>query len=306
MASFKQLIAIVGPTCTGKTDLSIELAKKFQGEIIALDSRTIYKKMDIGTAKPTLRQQTEAKHHALDILEPTRFFTVSEYIEIARAAIEDIQGRGKLPIICGGTGLYARALLEGIQIPAVAPQPDLREELSHFADRNGNEALLRRLEKLDPTAANKLNVNDRRRVIRALEVCLVTGQTFSSLASKGNPPFRALWIGLKWNDRIAHKKLIAERLEMQLESGLLSEVQELWNEPQYRELLRNAVNYKEFIPYLEKTISLEDTRQQCIQDNYQLARKQMIWFGANSSINWLTLDDLDKFELLSKIIELWQ
>jgi tRNA dimethylallyltransferase len=262
--------------------------------------------MDIGTAKPTPKQQADAKHYALDILEPTRFFTVSEYVEVARPIVDDILNRGKLPIICGGTGLYARALLEGIQIPAVAPQPELREELSHFADKNGNDALLLRLNQLDPKAASKLNVNDRRRIIRALEVCMVTGQPFSSLAIKGTPPFRTLWIGLKWNDRAAHKKLIDERLEMQLESGLLSEVQELWKEPQYRDILRNAVNYKEFIPYLDKTVSWQDTRQQCIQDNYQLARKQMIWFGANSAIKWLVLDDLANFELLSKIMALWQ
>jgi tRNA dimethylallyltransferase len=306
MDSFKQLIAVVGPTCTGKTELSIELAKKLQGEVVASDSRTIYKKMDIGTAKPTPEQQHTIKHHALDILEPNRFFTVSEYVQIARPAINSILSAGKLPIICGGTGLYARALLEGIQIPPVPPQPDLRQELNDFAEKNSNEALYAWLNKLDSTTADRLNINDRRRIIRALEVCLVTGKPFSLLATKGDPPFQSLWIGLKWNNRSQHKELIAKRLYRQLDSGLLDEIKELWSEPKYRPLLSSAVNYKEFIPYLHKTISWEDACQQCIQDNYQLAKKQMIWFNANSSIKWLILDDSPAAALLSKALELWQ
>jgi len=304
MVSFRQLIAIVGPTCTGKTELSIQLAKELKGEIIALDSRTIYRKMDIGTAKPTPKQQEEIKHHALDILEPSRFFTVSEYVQVARAAIDDILARGKLPIVCGGTGLYAQALLEGIQIPPVPPQHELRLELNCFADRNSNEALHRWLSKMDAVAAGRLNINDRRRIIRALEVCLVTGQPFSLLSSKGEPPLQTLWVGLKWNSRSEHKKLITERLHKQLESGLLAEIARLWQETSYRPILSNAVNYKEFIPYLGRTQNWEDACQQCIQNNYQLARKQMMWFGARSSINWLILDDLPTSTRLSRILEL--
>lgn len=304
MVSIKQLIAIVGPTCTGKTELSLKLAEKLDGEIVALDSRTIYRKMDLGTAKPTLKQQKAIKHHALDLLDPNRFFTVSEYVQVARAAIDDILNRGKLPIICGGTGLYAQALLEGINIPPVPPQNELRQELNYFADKNSNEALHRWLLKMDAGAANRLNINDRRRIIRALEVCLVTGQPFSLLASKGDPPFHTNWLGLTWDNRLLHKKLIAERLQGQLESGLLEEVRSLWQEPQYRPILSNAVNYKEFIPYFDNTINRENACQQCIQDNFQLARKQMIWFRARPSIKWLILDDLSPKQLLQKALEL--
>jgi tRNA dimethylallyltransferase len=304
MPFLKPVLAIVGPTCTGKTELSIQLAKELSGEIVAADSRTIYKKMNIGTAKPTTEQQAQIKHYALDLLEPNRFFTVSEYVHAANRAIKSIQEKEKLPVICGGTGLYTRALLEGIKIPPVAPQEDLRTELNDFADKNGNEALHAWLNNLDSAAALRLNVNDRRRIVRALEVCLITGKPFSTLAEKIDPPYDTLWIGLKWTDNTKHKDLIARRLNNQLEQGLLDEVKSLWQELSYRKVLANAINYKEFIPYLEKSSSWIEARQQCIQDNYQLARKQMIWFNARHTINWLSVDELSVEQQLAKILEL--
>lgn len=299
-----QLIAIVGPTCTGKTELSLQLAEKLHGEIVALDSRTVYKKMDIGTAKPSLEEQRGIKHHALDILDPTRFFSVSEYVRVARPAIEGIIARGKLPIVCGGTGLYARALLEGIEIPPVPPQEELRKELNYFADKHGNGALHSWLNTVDPAAANRLNVNDRRRIVRALEVFLITGKPISVLASKGDPPFKTLWIGLSWRDRSLHKNFIAERLRLQLQKGLLEEVEGLWKEPVFHLIINNAVNYKEFIPYFAKNTNLENAYQQCIRDNFHLARKQMIWFRAHPSINWIALDDLHSQKPLADILHL--
>ena len=296
------VVAIVGPTCTGKTDLAIQIAQKFNGEIIALDSRTIYQKMDIGTAKPTPQQQKQIQHHALDILEPSRFFTVAEYVEVAQAAIDDILARGKLPIACGGTGLYARALLEGIQIPPVPPQPELREQLNDYALKNGNQELHRWLGRLDPLSASRLNVNDRRRVIRSLEVVLVTGQPFSALATQVEPPFQTTWIGLKWSDRDLHQKLISKRLDKQLADGLFEEVKNLWQATEYRDILASAINYKEFVPHIDKVISLEQACKQCIQDNFQLARKQMIWFRGRPQINWLILDGLAEEERINQVL----
>jgi len=297
-------IAIVGPTCTGKTDLSIKLAQRFNGEIVALDSRTIYQRMDIGTAKPTSKQQKTIKHHAINILEPNRFFTVAEYVKIATAAINDILSRGKLPILCGGTGLYARALLEGIQIPAIAPHPELREELNKLADSQGNRALHNKLAELDPVSASKLSLNDRRRIIRALEVSMVSKQAFSQLAKKGNPPYQTTWIGLTWQERALHKELITKRLNEQLAGGLLEEIEALWKNPSYQAIISNSVNYKEFISHLSKNESLEDACKLCIRSNFQLARKQMIWFRARSFVNWLLVDGRSSEEILSSAIKL--
>jgi tRNA dimethylallyltransferase len=285
------VIAIVGPTCTGKTDLSIAIAEKYNGEIIALDSRTIYRKMDVGTAKPSTEQQNRIKHYALDVTEPNRFFTVAEYSILAKEAMDTIIAKGKLPILCGGTGLYARAVLEGIQIPAIGPQIELRNELEEIANSKGNEELHVRLAKLDPIAALRLNINDRRRIIRALEVCMVSGKPFSEIAVQGDLPFDTTWIGLNWVNREIHKKIIAERLEKHLQEGLLQEVINLWQNKDYQSVLSNSVNYKEFIPYINKEESLEDARLQCIKSNFQLARKQMMWFRARPFIKWITLEE---------------
>lgn len=298
------VIAIVGPTCTGKTDLSIELARKFNGEIIALDSRTIYKRMDIGTAKPTHEQQNAIKHYALDIAEPDHFFTVAEYVKAANAAIENILSIGKLPILCGGTGLYARALLEGIQIPPVGPQTELRTELNEFAEEKGNEELYAKLTHLDPVSAARLSINDRRRIIRALEVTITTGQPFSQLATQGKPPYETTWIGLAWNNRQLHKELITKRLQQHLANGLLEEIEILWNNPGYQAVLSNSINYKEFIAHLNKSELLDEARLQCIQNNFQLARKQMMWFKARPFINWLGIDELSTQECLNKSLKM--
>ncbi len=298
------VIAIVGPTCTGKTDLSIELAKKLNGEIVALDSRTIYKRMDIGTAKPSTEQQNTIKHYCLDILEPERFFTVAEYVDEANKAIRTILTQGKLPILCGGTGLYARALLEGIQIPAVEPQSKLRNELNEFADEKGNEELHAKLATIDPDTANKLNINDRRRIIRALEVSMISGQPFSQLATQGMPPYSTLWLGLTWSNREKHKALITKRLQNHIAEGLLEEVQKLWQNAAYQPILSNSINYKEFIAYLNKTESLNESSEQCIKNNFQLARKQMMWFKARQFINWIAIDEISTQECFNKALKI--
>ncbi len=210
---------------------------------------------------------------------------------MAKEAINIIIAQNKLPILCGGTGLYARALLEGIQIPAVKPQAELRKELDELANEKGNPELHLRLSKLDPLSASRLNVNDRRRIIRALEVSLTIGKPFSQLAVQGEPPFNTTWIGLNWQDRELHKKIIAERLQTHLQAGLVEEVTNLWQNSAYRDVLNNSVNYKEFIAYIDGTESLDEACTLCIKSNFQLARKQMMWFRARNFIKWILLDE---------------
>jgi len=259
--------------------------------------------MDIGTAKPTKIEQEMVPHHLIDVLVPDRFFSVAEYKMTATCAIDDIVQRGKVPIICGGTGLYARALLEGIDIPSVPPQPELRQKLNCEANEKGNAYLLGQLKELDPLAAQRLNSNDRIRIIRALEVSLVSGKPFSSLAGKSEPLYDTHWIGLCMQDRALHKEMIAKRLAEQIAAGLVEEMRELWAKPPFQAVLRSAINYKEFIPCIEGKESLEAVESQCLLHNFQLARKQMIWFKANDKIQWFAMDEMDQDKIFAQIIE---
>ncbi|MBX9721112.1 MAG: tRNA (adenosine(37)-N6)-dimethylallyltransferase MiaA, partial [Candidatus Obscuribacterales bacterium] len=176
--SKQKVVAIVGPTCTGKTALSLAVGRQFPAEIIGCDSRNVYKYFDIGTAKPSAEEQAEIPHHLIDVAEPQEEFTAAEFARQASKAIDDISARKKIPIVCGGTGFYARALLEGLGIPDVPPQPELREQFK-LLEENDKGSLYRKLTELDPLTATRLNANDLFRVIRALEVCIVSGKAFS-------------------------------------------------------------------------------------------------------------------------------
>ena len=185
----RPLIALVGPTAVGKTALSLDLAEQFGGEIVSADSRLFYRGMDIGTAKPTRQERDRVAHHLIDIAEPDQTVGLAQFHELASTAIEIIHSRGRLPLLVGGTGQYVRAVLEGWRIPRVAPDPELRRRLQATADAAGGEALHERLASLDPTAASSIDPRNVRRVIRALEVCLVTGRAFSDQRGKRTPPY---------------------------------------------------------------------------------------------------------------------
>jgi len=298
------VVALVGPTCSGKTAFSLQLAEKLGCEIIACDSRTVYRGMDIGTAKPSPEEQRRATHHMLDILDPDRFFTVAEFKEKAEPILAKSVKEERAAIVCGGTGLYARALLEGIIIPQVEPHQELRNDLNMFADTHGNIALHRRLEELDAVSANRLSVNDRVRIIRAIEVSLIGGKPFSQAIAKEDSPFKTLWLGLFWQDREKHRDVIAQRFDQQIEDGLVKEIQNLYSHKQYEPVLNRAVNYKEFVPFLKEEVQLDQIRATCVLHNYQLARKQMLWFRANKQINWFAVDQLSPQNILEKVIDL--
>lgn len=302
-ASLPLVIAIVGPTCTGKTEVGIELALRLNGEVISCDSRTIYKRMDIGTAKPTASQQAQVKHHLIDIIDPDRFYSVAEYQSTAQIAAQGILAQKKIPIIVGGTGLYARALLQGMQPPPIPAQDELRRDLNKFADEQGNSSLHLKLKSLDPVTASRLKVNDRIRVIRALEVCIVAGRPFSELTGTSQSSFETIWLGLYWQNKRSHSEIVTNRLRKQLELGLLAEVEELWLQPNYRPVLKRAINYKEFIPYLEGSENLKLVQENCILHNLQLARKQLMWFKSNQAIQWFAVDDLGFTATLSGILD---
>lgn len=271
------------------------------GEIIACDSRTIYRHMDIGTAKPSRQEQAQIAHHMLDVADPDEVFTVAQYKSQASAAIDNIHSRNKLPIVCGGTGFYARALLEGLSMPEVPPNNELRERLKEFALAEGTQTLHQRLATFDPAAAAKIGVNDQFRIIRAIEVYETLGRPFSEVATKVPPPYETAWIGLTFKDRTLLKKLIGERVQAQIDAGLLSEIRGLLDRFGETQAILNGVAYKEYVPYLKNECSLDQAIETCIQNNYHLARRQLIWFRANSSIHWFNVDELQKGSLAEMV-----
>ena len=294
----------MGPTCSGKTALSLELAGQLNGEIVACDSRTIYRYMDIGTAKPSQGERSLIQHHMIDVVSPDENYTVAQYKVEAAAAIESILVRQKTPIVCGGTGFYARALLEGLDIPPVAPNEELRAELKAAAESQGNQVLQERLRLLDPVSAERIAVNDLFRLVRALEVCLTLGRPFSQLARRVARPYRTIWLGLTAEVRSNLHAAIKLRFKEQMRSGLPAEVTAVVGRFGLTRALANTVNYKEFIPEVSRALLPDEIEELCIRHNCQLARRQLIWFRANPEIRWLAVDMLDSKQLSKQALDL--
>ena len=282
------VLFIVGPTAVGKTRLAIALAQRLGGEIINADSRQVYRYMDIGTAKPTRAERSQAVHHLVDILNPDESFSLGSFLALARQAIGDIAGRGALPIVAGGSGQYVWALQEGWQTPTVPPDEDLRWEWEEWAAREGGDALYRRLGEVDPARAAELDPRNRRRVIRALEIYQVTGQRPSAYRRAGEPLPNCRIIGLTL-EREALYRRIDERVEGMLADGLVEESRDLADRG-YRlgERALACPGYRELGQYLEREISLSEAAQRTKFKTHRLARRQYTWFKAEDErIHWL-------------------
>jgi len=281
------LIAIVGPTAVGKTALALRLALDLPVEVVSADSRQVYRGMDIGTAKPTVEEQQRVKHHLLDIIDPDEPFTLAQYQEMAYAAIDDVHHRGCTPLLVGGTGLYVRAVLEGFSIPRVEPDKRLREELYAKAASNGHEVLHRRLRELDPVAAERIDGRNVRRVVRALEVCYLTGKPMSSLQQSSPPPYRVLQIGLIMSRDLLYQR-IDERVEHMLSAGLVGEVRSLI-ERGYGDNLpsMSGLGYRQICMHLRGDVSLEDAVVLIKQQTRRFVRQQANWFREDDPrISW--------------------
>lgn len=296
------VIAVVGPTCSGKTSLAIDLAKALDGEIIASDSRTIYKYMNIGTAKPTTVEQAQVPHHMLDIIEPDQVYTASQFKREAGEILSQLTVARKIPVVCGGTGFYIRALLEGLKMPEVEPQQEIRDELAQIAQEHGVEHLREILRQVDPLSAEKIGVNDRFRLIRAIEVSRVLNMPFSQAASREPVPYNIVWIGLTAARRELLKERIIERIDVQLQDGLLAEVQSIYTKFGATQALKNTVAYAEFIQHIDGTLSLGQAREETIKHSVALARRQLIWFRANTHMNWFAIDELDRKTIFEQCI----
>jgi tRNA dimethylallyltransferase len=296
------LLVVVGPTAVGKTALSVSLAEAVGGEIVSADSRQVYRGMDIGTAKASPEERARVPHHLLDVVEPDETLSLAQFQEMAYAAIGDILRRGRVPFLAGGTGQYVMAVVEGWQIPRVPPDADLRRQLYHQAEEEGAEALHARLGILDPVAAQRIDSRNVRRVVRALEVCLITGRPISELQRKSPPPYRILRIGL-WLPRPLLFRRIDQRVERMLAAGLEEEVRGLVAEGYGFDLAAmSGVGYGQFAPYLRGRATLEDVVREIKRTTRRFVRHQGNWFRQDDPhIKWFEALP-DPFPAVSELV----
>lgn len=286
-AKHSLLIVIVGPTAVGKTHLSLRLAQDFDGEIVSADSRQVYRGMDIGTAKPTPEERALVPHHLIDVVAPDEPFSLAQYQKLAYQAIGAILARGRVPFLVGGTGQYVRAVVEGWGIPRVPPNEQLRAELFRQAEVEGPWALHARLREVDPAAAERIDPSNVRRVVRALEVYLETGQPITELQRKKPPPYRILQIGLTMERQELYRR-IDERVDRMIEEGLVEEVRGLVERGYSYDLpSMSGLGYQQIGMYLRGLVSLEEAVQLIKHHTRRFVRHQYNWFRLNDeSIRW--------------------
>ena len=280
----RKLITIVGPTGTGKTALALALAQRIDGEIVGADSRQVYRHMDIGTAKPSAEERSRARHHLIDVAEPDEPFSLGSWLELAQAALEDVWTRGGRPMLVGGTGQYVWALLEGWRVPRVPPQPAFRRRM----ERRDAADLFEEVRRIDPTAAQRLDPSNRRRLIRALEVYEVTRRPISYWQAKEPPDFETLVIGLRLPRDELYRR-IDERVERMMAAGLTEEARNLLAMGYSRDLpSMSGIGYKEACAHLAGEMTLAEAAARIKTETHRLARHQNAWFkAADPRIHWL-------------------
>lgn len=285
----ERLLVIVGPTAVGKTDISIQLAKQFNGEIVSGDSMQIYKGLNIGTAKVTMEEMQGIPHHMIDIKEPNESFSVSEFQRKARSIITSINESGRLPILVGGTGLYVHAITHDYQFTNIGSDEIFREEMDAFAERYGNNALHNKLHELDPKSYASIHPNNRRRVIRALEVIKLTGKPFSDLQKKQEQSiYDAVFIGLTMERKVLYERINA-RIDTMVEKGLLSEAYNLYQKNLTNTQAAQAIGYKELFLYFDGTLSKADAIHLLKRNSRRYAKRQYTWFKNKMDITWFDM-----------------
>ncbi len=293
--SGRKLIVVAGPTGVGKTMLGVELAMRFDGEVINGDSRYLYRGFDIGTAKPSADEQQGVPHHLIDILDPADDFSLARYQELANAAIEDVLQRGRLPLLVGGTPLYVNAVIEGWRIPKVPPQPEFRQRLEREAEIAGVDMLSARLGEIDPIAAERSGAN-LRRIIRALEIFEVTGERMSDLEGKGPRPYQTLEMGLSLSRPLLHDRL-DRRVDDQVRNGLVEEVTGLLREGVPRDApAMSSIGYRQMLPFLDGDQTLDEAIAQLKHDSHRYVRHQETWLRRNRCLQTIDVSHPDWIE----------
>jgi len=281
------LVVILGPTACGKTSLSLALAETFSGEIVNCDSVAMYREFDIGTAKPSVEERTRAPHHLFDYVDPTEEVTAGEYARWARLVLAEIKARGRLPIVVGGTGLYLRALLEGL-FAGPRRSEELRERLRAGAGRRGSNYLHGILKRLDPTAGERIHPNDGPKLIRAIEVCLASRQKMGQMWKQGRDPlrgFRILRVGLDPN-RAALYERINLRAGKMFEAGLIEETQKLLAKYGDRARTLGSLGYKQAVQFLGGELRRDEALRAAQQAHRNYAKRQMTWFRREAEVKW--------------------
>ena len=294
------ILCLAGPTASGKTALAVELAKDLNGEVVSCDSMQVYRRMDIGTAKPSREEMQGIPHHMIDVAEPDEDFSVSRYCAMAAPIVDDIVARGKTAIIAGGTGLYMDSLIRGNDF-APFPSTGVRERLEAEADEVGLPAMLARLREIDPDTADR--VSDRKRILRALEVYLETGETITEHNRKTRlipPKYTPLWLGLDFADRGELYRRIDKRVDIMLEMGLMEEIRSLLDSgiPEKCTAMQ-AIGYKEFVNALEGREPLSQAAEEVKKASRHYAKRQLTWFRRNPAVRWLVRSGHDGREILA-------
>lgn len=294
-----KILVIVGPTAVGKTYVSIELAKNFNTEIISADSMQVYKYMDIGTAKVTEEEACGIKHHMLDLVYPNEEFSVSEFQKIAEKHIDNLIDNDKLPIVIGGSGLYVNSLLYDLDFGKVKSDEKVKKYYTDFYNEHGTEKLHELLVNIDSEAAAKIHKNNVKRVIRALEVCHITGNKFSEMNTdirKPSEKYNCIIIGLEMDRDILYQR-INKRVDIMVENGLIEEVKSLLDKGYDRNLVSlQGIGYKEIIDYLEGKTTKQDAIDILKTNTRRFAKRQFTWFKADSNIKWFDLTNLDEID----------
>lgn len=301
----QKLVAIIGPTAVGKTKLSIDLAKKFNGEIISGDSAQVFKGMDIGTAKITADEMEGIPHHLIDCREPSESYNVYDFKNEVNRMITDITNRGKLPILVGGTGLYIQSVLYDYQFPETTANLTIRKELEERIDREGPDAVYQTLVEIDPQAAEKIHPNNTKRVIRALEVFYDSGKRFSEQEQSEERTllYDVALIGLTMDRDLLYKR-INERVETMMQMGLEEEVRNLYDQGLKDAQSMQAIGYKEFSGLFEGTKTREDVISEIQRNSRRFAKRQFTWFRNKMDVHWFDVTDLAHFDKISEEISI--
>ena len=291
-----KVIVICGPTASGKTALSIELAKKINGEIISCDSMQIYKYMDIGTAKPTLEEQKEVKHHLIDFVEPNQRYSVAEYKKDAEKSIEEILSKGKTPIIVGGTGLYVDSLIYGIEYPEIELDEEYRKQLEKEIKEKGLESLYNKAKEIDSKAMEKISPNDKKRIMRVLEIYIATGKTkteqeIESRTHEVKYDYKVFAIKM---DREKLYERINKRVDLMVKKGLIEEVQNILKKYDKFPTAMQGLGYKEVVEYLDGKTTKEEMIDKIKMQTRRYAKRQITWFKKNKQTVWIENNELSK------------
>ncbi len=288
-----KILGVVGPTASGKTSLAVELAKKYGGEVISCDSMQIYKHISIATAKPTQAEMQGIKHHLIDFLDLDKSFSVADFVSLASDCAKDISARGKLPVLCGGTGLYFSSFIDNISFSDSGADPEYRAELEKRAEAEGAESLLKELAVYDPETAARLHPNNLKRIIRAMEHYKASGVTISEqnrLSRSVPSPYNPLILGITFKDREELYDRINARVDLMLENGLLEEAKWYFSQ-QNVATASAAIGYKELKPYFCGECSLEEAAANLKQETRRYAKRQLTWFRRDKRVRWIYADD---------------